>query len=79
MFIVVLMGTLWFPARIYADDLAQALTFAESVMGEEVVVGYEAWMDWDETEALPIFVGSEDVVPYAPAGALRTGDAGVRP
>lgn len=59
------VALLGFSEAAEASDLAEALNFAEGVMGEEIVEGYEEHMDWDETEALPILL-ARDVVPNAP-------------
>ncbi len=53
------------PVAAYANDLAEALNFAADVMGDDIVVGYEEFMDWDETEALGILL-ARDVRPGAP-------------
>lgn len=53
------------PVVAHANDLAEALNFAADVMGDDIVVGYEEFMDWDETEALGILL-ARDVRPGAP-------------
>lgn len=58
-------GLLGFSGTAQGSDLAEALNFAQGVMGDEIVDGYEEFMDWDETEALPILL-AEHVVPNAP-------------
>jgi hypothetical protein len=57
--------SLGFSGAARADDLAEALNFAANIMGDEIVVGYEDFMDWDETEALPILLAKR-VVPGEP-------------
>ncbi len=54
-----------FSGSARADDLAEALNYAATIMGDDIVDGYEDFMDWDETEALPILLSSK-VVPGQP-------------
>ena len=54
-----------FSGAARGDDLAEALNFAAGIMGDEIVEGYEEFMDWDETEALPILLAKK-VVPGEP-------------
>jgi hypothetical protein len=54
-----------FTPAAHADDLAEALNFAANIMGDDIVQSYENFMDWDETEALPILL-SRKVVPGEP-------------
>lgn len=72
-----------------AGDLAEALTFAQGVMGEEIVEGYEDFVDYDPTEALPLLL-SRDVQPthadpsidrdhFSTLGASRLSFAELRP
>lgn len=42
-----------------AQDLAEALKFASSVMGEEAIVGYEDFVDHDPTEALSLLLARD--------------------
>ena len=64
-----------FSRRASADDLAEALNFAASIMGDDIVEGYEDFMDWDETEALPILLAKK-VVPGQPPESYGTDSAG---
>ncbi len=57
---------LGFPGRADADDLAEALNYAASIMGDDIVDGYEDFMDWDETEALPILLAEKVVIGEPP-------------
>jgi hypothetical protein len=63
----VMLGSLslGFSGTARADDLAEALNYAAGIMGDEIVEGYEDFMDWDETEALPILLAKK-VVPGEP-------------
>lgn len=51
------------PAAASASDLAEALQFARGVMGDDIVKGYEDFIDWDETEALAIILDHQQRVP----------------
>ena len=75
-----LMGSVvfGFPGAARADDLAEALNFAASIMGDEIVEGYEDFMDWDETEALPILLAKK-VVPGEPPEFYGKDSAGFEP
>jgi hypothetical protein len=67
--------TFGFSGGAYADDLAEALNFAASIMGDDIVEGYEDFMDWDETEALPILLAKK-VVPGEPPEFYGADSAG---
>ena len=58
------------PGAARANDLAEALNFAADVMGDDIVDGYENFMDWDETEALGVLLARE-VTPGAPPDSYR--------
>jgi hypothetical protein len=64
-----------FSEPAWADDLAEALNYAANIMGDDIVEGYEDFMDWDETEALPILLAKK-VVPGEPPEAYGTDSAG---
>lgn len=52
-----------------ASDLAQALKFAQSVMGDEIIEGYEDFVDYDPNEALPLLLArdlQDTETPYEP-------------
>jgi len=72
-----LLGSLafGFSGSAHADDLAEALNFAAAIMGDEIVEGYEDFMDWDETEALPILLAKK-VVPGEPPEHYGSDSAG---
>lgn len=44
------------PAAARASDLSRALTFAQDVMGDQVVEGFEDFVDTDENEALSLLL-----------------------
>lgn len=60
-----------------ASDLAEALNFAQSVMGDEIIEGFEDFVDYDPTEALPLLLARdlrETSTPHEPLyqeGATR--------
>ena len=57
------------PGAAAANDLAQALNFAQGIMGDEIVEGYEDFVDYDPTEALPLLLARdlrETNTPYEP-------------
>lgn len=52
-----------------ASDLAEALNFAQSIMGDEIIEGYEDFVDYDPNEALPLLLArdlQETATPYEP-------------
>jgi len=52
-----------------ASDLAEALNFAQSVMGDEIIEGYEDFVDYDPNEALPLLLArdlKDTETPYEP-------------
>ena len=67
---VVLVGALlWgFSGRARASDLADALSFARSVMGDKILAGYEDFVDDDPDEALGLLL-SRVVKPGMPLSA----------
>lgn len=57
------------PGAAAANDLSQALTFAQDIMGDEIIEGYEEFIDYDPTEALPLLLARdlhETSTPYEP-------------
>lgn len=47
------------PALAVGSDLAEALNFAQSIMGDEIIEGYEDFVDYDPTEALPLLLARD--------------------
>ncbi len=59
-----------------ANDLAAALTFAQGIMGDDIVEGYEDFVDYDPDEALALLL-SPIVEPDRPLSSYA-GDGDVR-
>lgn len=53
---VCLAAALFGSGSARASDLSRALSFANDVMGEDIVAGYEDFVDTDENEALSILL-----------------------
>lgn len=57
------------PTVAVASDLSEALSFAQSVMGDEIIEGYEEFIDYDPNEALPLLLARDlhtTSTPYEP-------------
>lgn len=62
-----------------ASDLAEALNFAQGIMGDEVVEGYEDFVDYDPNEALPLLLARDLKPTTTPEGTPWFEEEGKKP
>lgn len=73
------------PGAAWADDIADALRFAQPIMGDEISDGLEEFIDGEPDEALSMLLWRQegttdaDSAPLATAGALRASYLQLRP
>lgn len=81
--IAILVG--FVPATAQASDIGEALQFAQEIMGDQIVEGYEDFVDYDKDEALDILLTGRvpdaqgEDAPFATLGKTRLNYGAVRP
>lgn len=73
------------PRVAVASDIGEALQFAQEIMGDEIIAGYEDFVDYDKDEALDILLTGRvpeaqgEEAPFATLGKSRLNYGAVRP